>query len=91
MFSLPELEDAHRVVLDTFPGTPQLAWPLLAERVGAEVWVKHENHTPTGAFKLRGGLVYADRLKRERPSVAGIVTSAKTNGSRPLVGSPGRT
>ncbi len=63
MFSLTELEDAHRVVLDTFPGTPQLAWPLLAaagrcwpllaERVGAEVWVKHENHTPTGAFKAR--------------------------------------
>jgi threonine dehydratase len=84
MFSLSELEDAHRVVLDTFPGTPQLAWPLLAERVGAEVWVKHENHTPTGAFKLRGGLVYADRLKRERPGVAGIVSATRGNHGQSL-------
>jgi threonine dehydratase len=67
MFTLPELEDAQRLVHQSFPGTPQFAWPLLAQRAGAEVWVKHENHTPTGAFKLRGGLVYAERLTRERP------------------------
>lgn len=47
-----------------FPGTPQIAWPLLAQRAGTEVWVKHENHTFTGAFKVRGGLVYADCLRR---------------------------
>lgn len=84
MFTLTELEDAHRVVLETFPGTPQYAWPLLADRVGAEVWVKHENHTPTGAFKLRGGLVYADRLKRERPGVAGIVSATRGNHGQSL-------
>ena len=70
MFSLPELEAALSLVHESFPGTPQYAWPLLAERCGAEVWVKHENHTPTGAFKLRGGLVYAERLRRERPRCA---------------------
>jgi threonine dehydratase len=55
MFTLSELEDAQRLVHQSFPGTPQFAWPLLAQRCGAEVWVKHENHTPTGAFKLSGG------------------------------------
>lgn len=84
MFTLPELEDAHRIVLSAFPGTPQLAWPLLAERVGTEVWVKHENHTPAGAFKLRGGLVYAERLKRERPDVPGIVSATRGNHGQSL-------
>src|SRR6185437_15186021 len=84
MFSLNELEDAHRLVLSAFPGTPQYAWPLLAERTGTEVWVKHENHTPTGAFKLRGGLVYAERLSRERPEVAGIVSATRGNHGQSL-------
>jgi threonine dehydratase len=84
MFSLEELEDAHRLVLSAFPGTPQYAWPLLAQRTGAEVWVKHENHTPTGAFKLRGGLVYAERLRRERPAVAGIVSATRGNHGQSL-------
>jgi len=55
MFTLPALEDALRLVHGSFAGTPRFAWPLLAERRGAEVWVRRENHTPTGAFKLRGG------------------------------------
>lgn len=84
MFSLPELEEAQRLVHTVFPGTPQYAWPLLAERTGTEVWVKHENHTPIGAFKLRGGLVYAERLKRERPSVAGIVSATRGNHGQSL-------
>lgn len=84
MFSLNDLEAAHRLVLTAFPGTPHYAWPLLAERCGAEVWVKHENHTPTGAFKLRGGLVYAERLKRERPQVAGIVSATRGNHGQSL-------
>ena len=50
MFTRDELEDARRAVHSVFPGTPQYRWPLLAERTGAEVWVKHENHTPIGAF-----------------------------------------
>jgi threonine dehydratase len=66
------------------PPTPQYVWPLLAEHVGAEVWVKHENHTPTGAFKVRGGLVYAERLRVERPSVKGIVSATRGNHGQSL-------
>ena len=61
MFDLRQLERAHEVVGAAVPPTPAHAWPLLAQRLGADVVVKHENHTPTGAFKVRGGLVYADR------------------------------
>jgi threonine dehydratase len=61
------------------PPTPQYAWPLLAKRTGCEVWVKHENHTPTGAFKVRGGLVYMDRLKREQPRIAGVASATRGN------------
>ncbi|MGG5811877.1 threonine dehydratase [Falsiroseomonas sp. CW058] len=84
MFDLPALEDAARLVHGVFPPTPQYAWPLLAARSGAEVWVKHENHTPTGAFKVRGGLVYLDRLKRERPATPGIVSATRGNHGQSL-------
>jgi threonine dehydratase len=84
MFTLAELEDAARLVHEAFPGTAQYPWPLLSARVGAEVWVKHENHTPAGAFKIRGGLVYAERLKRERPDVAGIVSATRGNHGQSL-------
>jgi threonine dehydratase len=84
MFSLPDLEAALALVHQSFPGTPQYAWPLLAERSGAEVWVKHENHTPTGAFKLRGGLIYLERLKRERPRVPGVVSATRGNHGQSL-------
>ena len=84
MFSLTELEAALALVHDSFPGTPQYAWPLLAERCGAEVWVKHENYTPTGAFKLRGGLIYAERLRRERSHTRGIVSATRGNHGQSL-------
>jgi threonine dehydratase len=84
MFSLAELEDAQRLVHQCFPGTPQYAWPLLRERTGAEVWVKHENHAPTGAFKLRGGLVYVERLAREHKPVRGIVSATRGNHGQSL-------
>jgi threonine dehydratase len=84
VFSLPQLEDAARTVHESFPGTPQYSWPLLAERCGAEVWVKHENHTPTGAFKIRGGLIHAERLRRERPDVAGIISATRGNHGQSL-------
>ena len=84
MFSLPELEAAVSLVHESFPGTPQYAWPLLASRCGAEVWVKHENHTPTGAFKLRGGLIYVERLRRERPDVQGIISATRGNHGQSL-------
>ena len=73
LFSADELVWAAEVVGKWVPPTPQYVWPLLGREVGAEVWVKHENHTPTGAFKVRGGLVYAERMRTERPKVEGIV------------------
>jgi threonine dehydratase len=66
------------------PQTPQYAWPLLAQRVGAEVWVKHENHAPTGSFKMRGGLTYAERCHRERPAVTGFISATRGNHGQSL-------
>lgn len=79
MFTLDQLEAAATLVHRHMPPTPQFAWPLLAERMGTEVWVKHENHTPCGAFKVRGGLVYLDELMRSDPSCPGIVTATRGN------------
>ena len=79
MLSLQDVESAAAIVYAAMPPTPQYAWPLLAKRTGCEVWVKHENHTPTGAFKVRGGLVYMDRLKRRQPDVAGVVSATRGN------------
>ena len=62
--SLTAIQAAAEVVHGVMPATPQIRWPLLCARVGAEVWVKHENHSPVGAFKLRGGLVYFEELAR---------------------------
>ena len=84
MFSMSELEAARSLVHASFAATPQYAWPLLAERCGTEVWVKHENHTPIGAFKLRGGLVYAERMRRERPDMRGIVSATRGNHGQSL-------
>jgi threonine dehydratase len=79
LFSLAELEAAAAVVGSVVPQTPQYAWPLLAARVGAEVWVKHENYTPIGAFKLRGGAVYMDWLARSGPKTSGVITATRGN------------
>ena len=84
MFDLGELERAHKIVGLAVPPTPAHAWPLLAQRLGTTVVVKHENHTPTGAFKVRGGLVYADRLKRERPHVVGLISATTGNHGQSL-------
>ena len=84
MFDLLELERAHDVVRAAMPPTPAHAWPLLAERLGTEVVVKHENHTPTGAFKVRGGLVYVERLRRAQPALAGIVSATRGNHGQSL-------
>jgi threonine dehydratase len=83
-FSSEELAWAAGVVGRHVPPTPQYPWPLLAAAVGAEVWVKHENHTPTGAFKVRGGLVYAERLRTARPGVKGIVSATRGNHGQSL-------
>ena len=79
MLSLDDVEAAAAVVYAAMPPTPQYAWPLLAKRAGCEVWVKHENHTPIGAFKVRGGLLYMDRLKRTRPDVKGVISATRGN------------
>jgi len=79
LFTLDALRAASDLVHRHMPPTPQYAWPLLGERVGAELWVKHENHTPIGAFKVRGGLVYLDELTRREPDCPGIVTATRGN------------
>ena len=79
LFTLDALNAARDLVYRHMPPTPQFAWPLLAERAGTEVWVKHENHTPTGAFKVRGGLIYLDELARSHPDCPGIVTATRGN------------
>jgi threonine dehydratase len=84
VFDLAELERAQAIVAAAMPPTPAHAWPLLSERLGASAIVKHENHTPTGAFKVRGGLVYVDRLKRERPHTAGLISATRGNHGQSL-------
>ena len=90
MLSLHDVEHAAAVVYAAMPPTAQYAWPLLKRRTGCEVWVKHENHTPTGAFKVRGGLVYMDRLKRERPGVAGVISATRGNHGQSIALAAGR-
>ncbi len=79
MFDRNRLEDARRIVRAAMPPTPQQRWPLLDARVGAQVWVKHENHTAVGAFKLRGGLVYFDALRRREPQLRGVISATRGN------------
>jgi threonine dehydratase len=73
------LDAAAELVHNVMPPTPQIRWPLLCSRAGTEVWVKHENHTPIGAFKVRGGVVYLDELKRREPKVAGVIAATRGN------------
>ena len=79
MIDLETLETAADFVRRVMPPTPQFCWPLLSRRIGTELWVKHENHTPIGAFKLRGGLVYLDEVKRSHPDICGVVTATTGN------------
>jgi threonine dehydratase len=74
-----DIESAQRIVYASMPATPQYAWPLLGRRLDAQVWVKHENHTPVGAFKLRGGLVYLQALMEREPGVTGVITATRGN------------
>jgi threonine dehydratase len=78
-FELQELENAAALVYRVMPPTPQYAWPKLRRRFGCNVWVKHENHTPTGAFKVRGGIVYLDRLCRSQPGAPGVISATRGN------------
>jgi threonine dehydratase len=79
MFTREAIADAQAVVRRAFAPTPQQRWPLLDQRLGARAWVKHENHTPVGAFKLRGGLVYFDALRRSEPACRGVISATRGN------------
>jgi threonine dehydratase len=82
MFVLPDrdaIEAAARIVYAAMPPTPQYAWSELGADLGVEVWVKHENHTPLGAFKVRGGLVFMERLRREQPEARGVISATTGN------------
>ena len=76
---LKTLEAAAQLVHRVIPPTPQICWPLVCQRAEAEVWVKHENHTVAGAFKVRGGLVYMEALKQREPWVAGVIAATRGN------------
>jgi threonine dehydratase len=82
--SRKELDAAVALVHATMPATPQLSWPLLNQRAGCELWVKHENHTATGAFKIRGGIVMIDALKRKNPKLAGVISATRGNHGQSL-------
>ena len=84
MFTLDELRDAQGLVQQTLHPTPAFAWPLLAQRLGAAVVVKHENHQPTGAFKVRGGLSYCDALRRRERGARGIISATRGNHGQSL-------
>ena len=86
--TLADFEAAAEVVHASIPPTPQYAWPLLAERASCRVVVKHENHTPTGAFKVRGGLYYCSRLPRE---TAGLISATRGNHGQSLAFAGGGT
>jgi len=84
MFTLDELLRAEAVVRAALPPTPAIAWPLIARRLGAATVVKHENHNPTGAFKVRGGLTFIDALKRRAPDAKGVVSATRGNHGQSL-------
>ena len=73
--TLQEMESAAQIVYRSMPPTPQYRWPLLCEHAGTDVWLKHENHTPVGAFKIRGGLVYFSHLENKK----GVVAATRGN------------
>jgi threonine dehydratase len=79
MFAIDELERAAEVVHAVLPETPQIRWPLLCQRVEADVWVKQENHTPTGAFKIRGALFYISELRQKHPELEGVIAATRGN------------
>jgi len=77
--TLEQIHEAQKLVYRHMPPTPQYTWPLLNQRLGTEARVKHENHTPVGAFKLRGALVYMEWLRRTQPDLSGVVAATRGN------------
>ena len=89
--TLKQLRTTADFVHSVLPPTPQIRWPLLCQRIGAEVWVKHENHQPVGAFKVRGGLVYMNELKQREPEVTGVIAATRGNHGQSIAFAAGRT
>ncbi len=79
ILTLDQVHEGRDIVHRHMPPTPTHHWPLLSNRTGCEVWVKHENHTPTGAFKVRGGLVYLSKLKETEPNCPGVISATRGN------------
>jgi threonine dehydratase len=77
--TLNEIESAKTLIRPHIRETPTYRWPLLEAGLGCELWLKHENHTPVGAFKIRGGLVYMDELKKAQPDVRGVIAATTGN------------
>jgi threonine dehydratase len=77
--SLTQIHEAQDVLYRFMPPTPQYSWPLLNQRLGTEVWIKHENHTPVGAFKIRGALIYTEWLRRTQPALKGVIAATRGN------------
>ena len=77
--SLEQIREAQNVLYRYMPPTPQYSWPLINQRLGAEVWVKHENHTPVGAFKIRGAMLYMEWLTRTQPDLRGVIAATRGN------------
>jgi threonine dehydratase len=84
MFNIDELRASASAVYHVMPATPQYTWPLLSKRLNCEVWVKHENHTPTGAFKIRGGIIFINCLLKREPNINGIITATRGNHGQSL-------
>src|ERR1700687_4405480 len=77
--SLVEIREAQNVLCRDMPRSAQYSWPLINQRLGAEVWIKHENHTPVGAFKIRGALIYTDWLRNTQPTLRGLIAATRGN------------
>jgi len=77
--SLARIREAQEILYRYMPATPQYSWPLINQRLGAEVWIKHENHTPVGAFKIRGALIYLEWLRKEGSTSRGVVAATRGN------------
>lgn len=77
--SLTSIREAQKTLYRYMPPTPQYSWPLINQRLRAEVWMKHENHTPVGAFKVRGALIYMDWLRKEVSGLKGVAAATRGN------------
>jgi len=88
--TIAELDASRAIVYRHMSATPSYNWPLLCQRTGCDVWVKHENHTPTGAFKVRGGLVYLSGLKATQPDLEGVISATRGNHGQSLAFAAGK-